>query len=49
MRSTAKYKILEIHEEDLGRYPSLSKATHERIKRAMRDLSPDPDPDLPKT
>ena len=39
----------EIHEEDLGRYPSLSKATHERIKRAMRDLSPDPDPDLPKT
>jgi hypothetical protein len=39
----------EIHEEDLGRSPCLSKATHERIKRAMQDLSPDPDPDLPKT
>ena len=39
----------EIHEEDLGRYPCLSKETHERIKQAMRDLSPDPDPDLPKT
>ena len=35
----------DIHEEDLGRYPFLSKETHERIKQAMRDLTPDPDPD----
>ena len=35
----------DIHEEDLGRSPSLSKETRERIKQAMRDLSPDPDLD----
>ena len=34
-----------IHEEVLGRYPSLSKETREQIKQAMRDFSPDPDPD----
>jgi len=35
----------DIREEDLGRSPSLSKETREQIKRAMRDLSPDPVPD----
>jgi hypothetical protein len=35
----------DIHEENLGRSPSLSKETHERIIQAMRDLSPDPEPD----
>jgi len=35
----------DIHEEDLGRSPSLSKETYERIKQAMRDLTPDPDLD----
>lgn len=34
-----------IHEEDFNRSPSLSKETRERIKQAMRDLSPDPDLD----
>ena len=34
----------DIHEDDLGGAPSLSKETRERIKRAMRDLSPDPLP-----
>jgi hypothetical protein len=34
----------DIHEDDLGCAPSLSKETRERIKRAMRDLSPDPVP-----
>ena len=35
----------DIHEEDFGRSPSLSKETYERIKQAMRDLTPDPDLD----
>jgi hypothetical protein len=35
----------DIHEEDFGRSPCLSKETRERIKQAMRDLSPDPDLD----
>ena len=39
----------DIHEEDLGRSPSLSKETHERIKQAMRDLTSDLDPDSPNT
>ena len=39
----------DIHEDDLGRSPSLSKETRERIKQAMRDLSPDPEPDSLKT
>ena len=39
----------DIHEENLGRYSSLSKETHERIKQAMRDLSPVPGPDSLKT
>jgi len=39
----------DIHEEDLGRSPTLSKETHERIKQAMRDLTSDLDPDSPNT
>ena len=39
----------DIHEEDFGRSPSLSKETHERIKQAMRDLTSDLDPDSPNT
>ena len=39
----------DIHEENLGRSPSLSKETHERIKQAMRDLTSDLDPDSPNT
>ena len=39
----------DIHEADLGRSPSLSKETHERIKQAMRDLTSDFDPDSPNT
>jgi len=35
----------DIHEEDVSRSHSLSKETRERIKQAMRNLSPDPDPD----
>ena len=31
----------DIHEEDLGRSPSLSKETRDRIKQAVRDLSKD--------
>ena len=34
----------DIHEDDLSCSPSLSKETRTRIKRAMRDLSPDPAP-----
>jgi thioredoxin-related protein len=32
----------DIHEEDLDRFPTLSKETREQIKLAMRDFSPDP-------
>ena len=39
----------DIHEEDLGLSPFLSKETHERIKQAMRDLTSDLDPDSPNT
>ena len=35
----------DIHEEELGRSPSLSKETRKRIKQAMRELTPDSDPD----
>jgi hypothetical protein len=35
----------DIHEEDLGRSYSLSKKTRERIKQALQDLAPGPDPD----
>jgi hypothetical protein len=34
----------DIHEDGLGGSPSLSEEARERIKRAMRDLSPDPVP-----
>jgi len=39
----------EIHEAHLGPSRALSKETRERIKQAMRDLLPDPDPDLLNT
>ena len=39
----------DIHEEDVSPSHSLSEETRERIKQAMRNLSPDPDPDLLKT
>ena len=35
----------DIPEEVLDRFPSLSKETREQIKQAMRDFSPDPNPD----
>jgi hypothetical protein len=35
----------DIHEEVIDRFPSLSKETREQIKQAMRDFSPDPNPD----
>jgi len=35
----------DIHEADVGSSPALSKETRARIKQAMRDLLPDPDPD----
>ena len=39
----------DIPEEVLDGSLSLSKETRERIKQAMRDYSPDPDPDSLKT
>ena len=35
----------DIPEEVLDRFPSLSKEIREQIKQAMRDFSPDPNPD----
>ena len=35
----------DIHEEEFGLSHSLSKEARERIKQALRDLSPNPDPD----
>jgi hypothetical protein len=34
----------EAHEADIGPSPALPNETRERIKQAMRDLLPDPDP-----
>jgi len=38
-----------IYEDERGHFHSLSKEARERIKQAMRDLSPNPDPDLLNT
>ena len=35
----------DTHKEDVSPSHSLSEETRKRIKQAMRDLSPDPDPD----
>ena len=35
----------DIDEKELGHFNSLSKEARDRIKQAMRDLSPNPDPD----
>jgi hypothetical protein len=39
----------DIHEKGRGHSHSLSNEARERIKQAMRDLSPNPDPDLLNT
>jgi thioredoxin-related protein len=42
-------RLEDIPGDLIDRSLSLSKETRERIKQAMRDYSPDPDPDLPIT